>query len=313
MLRATAVDYPASAHRCLPGAEQRAAGRQVRCVPAGAGGRCAGGRGSERHANGAPPASARPRSHPPIRRQPPGLPHAARGSYLTGEAAREPGWRRYVQELGVHAVIATTLHAVAGHDGVVVAMSAQPAHFGEEDVHWLEAMSAWLGIVAQRAISYWSAQRKQKEREAHSGQQEQPSRNGVPAQSAQQRDRERQQDHADRAKRDPLNYRARPWDARGWATPCASSGGSSPVPIRGHNRRPPCALVDTQDTGAGHRAAEEVKAPGTACVQPPRPGRRTARIIADSAPAPLATQPPGPSSPRRRGRPVRSLPAWDGR
>src|SRR5947209_6814781 len=72
-------------------------------------------------------------------------------SYLTGHADQDPRELVGVKVgLGVQSQIATVLQAKQQHRGVLVAASSQPEFFSQQDLHFLEAISRWIGILVGR-------------------------------------------------------------------------------------------------------------------------------------------------------------------
>ena len=72
--------------------------------------------------------------------------------YATGEADQDPGQLRGMTEgLGIRSAIMVPLEVAGTRRGVFLASSAQPHFFTEDDVRFLEAVSRWVGMIAQRA------------------------------------------------------------------------------------------------------------------------------------------------------------------
>src|SRR6266849_6103771 len=53
--------------------------------------------------------------------------------------------------LGVKSEIAVVFEVKTLHRGVLLAVSSAPEFFSEQDLHFLEAIAHWMGIVIQRA------------------------------------------------------------------------------------------------------------------------------------------------------------------
>ena len=72
--------------------------------------------------------------------------------YHTGHADEDAGVLVGVKEqLGVRSMIAVPLDIAGVRRGVLSASSGQPERFAERDLHFLEAVSDWVGMVAHRA------------------------------------------------------------------------------------------------------------------------------------------------------------------
>ncbi|HEX2280599.1 MAG TPA: HAMP domain-containing sensor histidine kinase [Thermomicrobiales bacterium] len=72
--------------------------------------------------------------------------------YATGQADQDPGQLRGMTEgLGIRSAIMVPLEVAGTRRGVFLASSARPNFFTEDDVRFLEAVSRWVGMVAQRA------------------------------------------------------------------------------------------------------------------------------------------------------------------
>ena len=72
--------------------------------------------------------------------------------YATGQADQDPGQLRGMTEgLGIRSAIMVPLEVAGTRRGVFLASSARPNFFIEDDVRFLEAVSRWVGMVAQRA------------------------------------------------------------------------------------------------------------------------------------------------------------------
>jgi DNA-binding CsgD family transcriptional regulator len=56
-----------------------------------------------------------------------------------------------VEHLGVRSAMFAPLHLTGERRGVLLASSAQPACFDEEDLAFLKAVAQWIGLVADRA------------------------------------------------------------------------------------------------------------------------------------------------------------------
>src|SRR5215211_751672 len=72
--------------------------------------------------------------------------------YATGQADQDPGQLRGMTEgLGIRSAIMVPLEVAGTRRGVFLASSVQPDFFAEDDVRFLEAVSRWVGMIAQRA------------------------------------------------------------------------------------------------------------------------------------------------------------------
>jgi two-component system OmpR family sensor kinase len=72
--------------------------------------------------------------------------------YATGQADQDPGQLRGMTEgLGVRSAIMVPLEVAGTRSGVFLASSARPNFFTDDDLRFLEAVSRWVGMVAQRA------------------------------------------------------------------------------------------------------------------------------------------------------------------
>jgi len=72
--------------------------------------------------------------------------------YATGQADQDPGQLRGMTEgLGIRSAIMVPLEVAGVRRGVFLASSARPNFFTEDDIRFLEAVSRWVGMVAQRA------------------------------------------------------------------------------------------------------------------------------------------------------------------
>ena len=72
--------------------------------------------------------------------------------YATGQADQDPGQLRGMTEgLGIRSAIMVPLEVAGTRRGVFLASSTQPDFFAEDDIAFLEAVSRWVGMVAQRA------------------------------------------------------------------------------------------------------------------------------------------------------------------
>jgi two-component system OmpR family sensor kinase len=73
-------------------------------------------------------------------------------SYLTGHADQDPDELVGIRVgLGVRSEIATVFQVHAQHRGVLLAVSGTPDYFSQQDLHFLEAVARWIGIVLHRA------------------------------------------------------------------------------------------------------------------------------------------------------------------
>jgi two-component system, OmpR family, sensor kinase len=73
-------------------------------------------------------------------------------SYLTHHADQDPEELMGLKVgLGVKSVIAAVFEAKTLRRGVLLAVSSAPAFFSEQDLHFLEAIAHWMGIVIHRA------------------------------------------------------------------------------------------------------------------------------------------------------------------
>jgi two-component system OmpR family sensor kinase len=73
-------------------------------------------------------------------------------AYITGHADQDPDELIGIKSgLGVVSEIATVFQVQAKHRGVLVVASATPEFFSQHDLHFLEAVARWLGIVIDRA------------------------------------------------------------------------------------------------------------------------------------------------------------------
>jgi two-component system OmpR family sensor kinase len=72
--------------------------------------------------------------------------------FLTGHADQDPDVLVGMKVgLGVKSMIATVFKVKTLHRGVLLAVSSAPEFFSEQDLHFLEAIAHWVGIVIQRA------------------------------------------------------------------------------------------------------------------------------------------------------------------
>ena len=72
-------------------------------------------------------------------------------SHLARHADRESGEvRGLVEELGVRSSINVPLEMAGERRGVLLASSATPGFFTESDLHFVEAVARWVGLVAYR-------------------------------------------------------------------------------------------------------------------------------------------------------------------
>jgi signal transduction histidine kinase len=72
--------------------------------------------------------------------------------YATGQADQDPGQLRGMTEgLGIRSAIMVPLQVAGTRRGVFLASSARPNFFTDDDIRFLEAVSHWVGMVAQRA------------------------------------------------------------------------------------------------------------------------------------------------------------------
>jgi two-component system, OmpR family, sensor kinase len=72
-------------------------------------------------------------------------------SYFTGHADQDP--RELIGlkvGLGIQSEIATVFQVKQQHRGVLVAASSQPEFFSQQDLHFLEAIARWIGILVGR-------------------------------------------------------------------------------------------------------------------------------------------------------------------
>jgi two-component system, OmpR family, sensor kinase len=72
-------------------------------------------------------------------------------SYFTGHADQDP--RELVGlkvGLGIQSEIATVFQVKQQHRGVLMAASSQPEFFSQQDLHFLEAVARWIGILVGR-------------------------------------------------------------------------------------------------------------------------------------------------------------------
>src|SRR5256714_10714262 len=73
-------------------------------------------------------------------------------SFLTDHADQDPGVLVGVKVgLGVKSMIAAVFEAKTLRRGVLLAVSSAPEFFSEQDLHFLEAIAQWVGIVIHRA------------------------------------------------------------------------------------------------------------------------------------------------------------------
>jgi len=73
-------------------------------------------------------------------------------SYLTGHADQDPDVLVGIKVgLGVKSIITTVFEVKTLRRGVLLAVSGAPEFFSEQDLHFLEAIAHWVGIVIQRA------------------------------------------------------------------------------------------------------------------------------------------------------------------
>ncbi len=73
-------------------------------------------------------------------------------SYLSGQVDQDPDELKGVKEgLGVRSLINCPLIVASERRGVLQAVSASPTFFSEQDLHFLEAVARWVGMVTHRA------------------------------------------------------------------------------------------------------------------------------------------------------------------
>lgn len=73
-------------------------------------------------------------------------------SYITGHAEQDPDELVGIKVgLGVKSQIATVFQVHTKHRGILLAASATPDFFVEQDLRFLESVARWLGIVLERA------------------------------------------------------------------------------------------------------------------------------------------------------------------
>ena len=53
------------------------------------------------------------------------------------------------QDLGVRSSMAAPIHVAGGQPGVVLVSSSQPQHFTEDQLHLLQFVAYWIGLVAR--------------------------------------------------------------------------------------------------------------------------------------------------------------------
>jgi DNA-binding NarL/FixJ family response regulator len=87
------------------------------------------------------------------------LQHGGRAAHVfqTGEAYLSPNaqqdsieLRAIVYDLGVRSAVYAPLSIGEQRRGVLLASSAEPEHFTREDLHFLQAVARWIGLVADR-------------------------------------------------------------------------------------------------------------------------------------------------------------------
>ena len=72
--------------------------------------------------------------------------------YWTGQAHRDPReLRGMTEDLGIKSELVVPLEVDGERRGVLFASSIRPDFFAEEDLHFLEAISHWVGVVLHRA------------------------------------------------------------------------------------------------------------------------------------------------------------------
>ena len=73
-------------------------------------------------------------------------------SYWSGQVQRDPGELSGMkEELEIKSEILVPLLVDGSLRGVVLVSSSAPAHFSEEDLHFLEAVTHWIGVVIHHA------------------------------------------------------------------------------------------------------------------------------------------------------------------
>jgi signal transduction histidine kinase len=73
-------------------------------------------------------------------------------AYFTGHADQDPDELVGIKgRLGVISEMATVFQVRTKHRGVLVAASATPEFFSQQDLHFLEAVARWMGIMIDRA------------------------------------------------------------------------------------------------------------------------------------------------------------------
>ncbi len=72
-------------------------------------------------------------------------------SYLSGHTDQDPNELMGIKVgLGVKSQIGTVFHVHQQHRGVLLVVSATPDFFSQQDLHFLEAVARWIGIVIDR-------------------------------------------------------------------------------------------------------------------------------------------------------------------
>lgn len=73
-------------------------------------------------------------------------------SYWTGQAHRDPAELTGIKEdLGIKSEILVPLYVDGMLRGVVLVSSRTPSHFAQDDLHFLEAITHWVGVIIHRA------------------------------------------------------------------------------------------------------------------------------------------------------------------
>jgi len=72
--------------------------------------------------------------------------------YWSGQVQRDPAELPGMKwDLGIKSEILVPLSTDGTPRGVILASSSTPEHFAEEDLHFLEAVTHWIGVLMQRA------------------------------------------------------------------------------------------------------------------------------------------------------------------
>ena len=85
-------------------------------------------------------------------------------SYLSGQVDQDPLELDGIKfGLGARSEMVATFHVEQQHRGVISAVSSHPDYFSQDDLHFLEAVARWMGIVIERVELVEQMQREARE------------------------------------------------------------------------------------------------------------------------------------------------------